>query len=247
MEPEMEPETRPDAMSISVAPAAPTAPIAPATRSRIVRFLSAPLEGRSYANLLYLLISFPLGLAYFIFLAVGLSLGVGLTIVWIGLPILAVVIAGSWGMAALERWMAIHMLGVTVPPMTPAVPAGSEGRSVWQTVTGTLSNPVTWKGMGYLLIKFPLGLVSFIVTFTLMVTSLALMSAPVAYLFGDFYMDLPFDWPLGDLASAWLLAGFGLLMLLASLNLINGFARIWKWMARTLLGSERFAAAPAVV
>src|SRR4051812_46938929 len=93
---------------------------APATpRNPIVRFLSAPVEARSYANLLYLAMSFPLGLAYFVFLTVGLSVGIGLTIVWVGLPILALVIAGSWGMAALERQMAIHLLGVAVPPMMP--------------------------------------------------------------------------------------------------------------------------------
>lgn len=50
----------------------------PNTTSRhpLARFLAAPLEARSYTNLLYLALAFPLGLSYFIFLAVGLSLAV---------------------------------------------------------------------------------------------------------------------------------------------------------------------------
>ena len=37
------------------------------------------------------MLAFPLGVAYFVFLAVGLAAGFGLTIVWIGLPLLALV------------------------------------------------------------------------------------------------------------------------------------------------------------
>ena len=213
------------------------------SRNPVVRFLSAPVQARSYANLLYLMISFPLGLAYFVFLTVGISLGIGLTIVWIGLPILALVIAGSWGMAALERQMAIHLLGVAVPPM---MPAATEGRSAWQKIQDTLSNPVTWKGMGYLMVKFPLGLVSFVALVTLLTTSIALMASPLAYWFGEFYIDVPFYWPFGDLASAFLLGAIGVLLLFVSLNLLNGLAQVWKWMARTLLGSESFEAAMPV-
>jgi hypothetical protein len=217
---------------------------APATpRHPIVRFLAAPVQARSYVNLLYLMISFPLGLAYFVFLTVGISLGIGLTIVWIGLPILALVIAGSWGMAALERQMAIHLLGVAVPPM---MPVAAEGRSAWQKIKDTLSNPVTWKGMSYLMVKFPLGLVSFVVTLTLITTSLALMASPLAYYFGEFYIDTPFFWPFGDLASAYLLGAIGVLLLFVSLNLLNGLAQVWKWMARTLLGNESFGAGPTM-
>ena len=88
----------------------------------IGRFLCAPIEPRSYANLLFLAMAFPLGLAYFIFLVVGLSLGVGLLIIWVGIPILALVLAGSWLLAAMERQLAIHLLGAEVPPMKPQSP-----------------------------------------------------------------------------------------------------------------------------
>ena len=119
----------------------------PSFTGAIKTFFLAPFRLRTYSNLLYLMLAFPLGLAYFIFLAVGLPLGLGLTIVWIGIPILALVFAGSWGISAMERQAAIHMLGADVPPMMP--PPVQEERSFWQKVYAFYTNPVTWKGMGF--------------------------------------------------------------------------------------------------
>ena len=109
----------------------------------LARFLRAPIEARSYGNLLYLALAFPTGLAYFVFLAVGLALGLGLSIVWIGLPILGLVLAVSFGLAALERQLAIRLLGAEVPPMLPAPAAAEVG--VWRRLRAFLANPVTWK------------------------------------------------------------------------------------------------------
>jgi len=47
----------------------------------------------TYHNLAYLLTRFPLGIAYFTTLVTGLSLGVGLVPVVVGIPILAGVLA----------------------------------------------------------------------------------------------------------------------------------------------------------
>src|SRR6185295_8476246 len=119
------------------------------------RFLCAPFELRSYANLLYLALAFPLGLAYFVFLVVGLSVGLGTVIIWVGVPILAAVLAGSFAFSMFERELAIRLLGAEVPPMTPAT---GGPQSVSQRIKAFLKNPVTWKGLGYLAVKFPLGL-----------------------------------------------------------------------------------------
>src|SRR3954468_22489681 len=88
-------------------------------RQAILGLLRAPIELRSYRNLLYLLLAFPLGLTYFLFLVVGLSLGLGLTIIWVGLPVLLLVLLGSRALSALERQLAIGLLGAEVPPMAP--------------------------------------------------------------------------------------------------------------------------------
>jgi hypothetical protein len=214
----------------------PLAPLADGLR----HFCGAPFRLRTYTNLLYLLLAFPLGLAYFLFLVLGLTLGLGLTIVWVGLPILALVFAGSWAFGAFERQAAILLLGADVPPRLPA--PDPVARTAWQRAAGFFSNPVTWKGMGFLLLKFPLGLLSFIALVTTLSVSGALLLAPVLWETGVLEIDGVF-FQVDSIGGAWICAIFGLGFLLLSINLLNGLAWIWRGTAAVLLGSERFTAA----
>lgn len=209
--------------------------------------IKAPFRLRTYTNLLYLLLAFPLGLAYFIFLIVGLTTGFGLTIVWIGIPILALVFGGSWGLAAFERQAAIHLLGARVPPMLP--PPSPAQRTIWQQARELLANPVTWKGMAFLLLKFPLGVVSFVALVTTLALSGSLLVAPILWQWGAFDLDGFFmsvgPWEVDTLGEAWICSLIGVGLLFVALNLLNGLALVWRWAASGLLGSPRFdAAAP---
>lgn len=201
----------------------------------LVRFFTAPIEVRTYTNLLYLALSFPLGLFYFIFLTVGLTTGFALTIIWIGLPILAVVFASSFGMAALERRLAIHLLGAKVPPMSPQHTGAPEG--LWKTVQEFLANPVTWKGMGFLFLKLPLGIFTFTLTVALGSLSLALLAAPVVYPWTDMFVGF---WVVDTLGEALLVCAFGVVTMLVSLNIFNVLAIAWREVAEAMLGSRRY-------
>jgi hypothetical protein len=202
----------------------------------LVRFLTAPVQVRTYTNLFYLMLSFPLGIFYFVFLVTGLAVGFGLTIIWIGLPILALVLASSWGMAALERRLAIHLLGAHVPPMMPQT--SGEPQGLWKTVQDFLGNPVTWKGMAFLFVKLPMGVLSFAVTITLLALSGALVAAPIVYPWADYYIS-PF-WIVDTLGEALLVSAFGMVLLLISMNVLNGLALLWRELAGAMLGSQRF-------
>ena len=210
----------------------------------LIRFFKAPFRLRTYKNLLYLMLAFPLGLVYFVFLSVGLTAGVGLTIVWIGLFVLAVVLAGTWAFAAFERQMAIHLLDVGVAPMLP--PPSSAEKTVWRQVRDVLANPVTWKGMAFLLLKLPLGVISFVALVATLSISSSLLLAPVLWEIGIFDLDgvvVQVD----SIGGAWICAVIGLGLLFLSLNLLNGLAWVWRGMAARLLGSERFSVAPPAV
>jgi len=233
-------ETRETPEALAVNPAVPDPPAAP-RRSAFVRFLRAPLEARSYTNFVFLALAFPLGLAYFVFLAVGLSLGLGLMVIWIGFPLLALVFAASWGLTALERQLAIHLLGAEVPPMGPLrqTPA-SQPRGFWRSVVDFLTNPVTWKGMGYLLLKLPLGIVTFVVTVFLCALSGAFLIAPFAYPVGLLEWD-GMVWNLDNPFAAVLCGALGLVLAFLSVHVVNGLAWVWRTLASAMLGSQRFA------
>ena len=86
--------------------------------------LRAFLRPQTYLNLVYLVLAFPLGLAYFLFLVVGLTVGFALVLTLVGIPILLLMHLAAWVLMKLERWLAIRLLGVDIPPMSPVDPQG---------------------------------------------------------------------------------------------------------------------------
>ena len=114
-------------------------------------------------------------------------------------------------------------------------------RSLWKTVQEFLSNPVTWKGMGYLFLKFPLGIFSFILTTVLLALPVAFLLAPLAWGFDDVYYDIPF-WNVDTFGETLILAAMGVVGLLVSIQLLNGLALVWRELAGVMLGSHRFEA-----
>lgn len=121
-----------------------------------------------YLTLLYLFLCFPLGLAYFILLVVGFSLGFALLIIWIGLIILALLIPTIWLIISFERLQTTHLLGIPLPiPQT----SFDKNLPLWQKIKTFLTEPATWKGVLFILLKFPIGIFSFVV----LVTGIALL------------------------------------------------------------------------
>ncbi|MGD0998741.1 MAG: sensor domain-containing protein, partial [Thermoleophilia bacterium] len=80
-------------------------------RSPPGRFFGIVVRPQSWLNLLYLGLAFPLGLFYFVFLTVCLSVGISLVIIWVGIFILGLTAACWWAFAAFERSLADGLLG----------------------------------------------------------------------------------------------------------------------------------------
>jgi len=135
-------------------------------------------RGQTYLNIIYLLLAFPLGTAYFVFLVTGLLLGLSLLIIWIGIPILLFMIVAWWGLVVFERQLAIWLLHVDIPPISRDT---ASGQSVWIQLKAHLSNPLTWKGLVYLFARFPLGILSLIVAIPLIALAGGLVFAPLTY------------------------------------------------------------------
>jgi ABC-type transport system involved in cytochrome bd biosynthesis fused ATPase/permease subunit len=75
----------------------------------VKQFFGVAARGQTYLNIIYLLLSFPPGTAYFVFLVTGLLLGISLLIIWVGIPILLFMLAAWWGLVAFERQLAIWL------------------------------------------------------------------------------------------------------------------------------------------
>jgi hypothetical protein len=195
------------------------------------KFFGVIVKLETYLGLIYLLLAFPLGLSYFIFLVTGFSLGISLVIIWVGLLILLLVFAATWGLSAFERLMAIWFLQEDIPPMSP--PVASE-ISFWGRIKLHISNPVTWKGLLYLLLKFPIGLLSFVSLVVLLSITFRFLLAPILFQF-ELFQYSGF-WRIDTLWEAGLAFVLGFFMLFISLHVLNFIAFLSGRFAALMLG-----------
>jgi signal transduction histidine kinase len=195
-------------------------------------------DTQSYMNILYLLVSFPLGLTYFIFLVPGMVVGLSVLFL-IAVIMLPLIITILLHLAAFERNMAMQWLHIAIPPMSYPSP---KRMAYWERLQAQLTNSMTWKSLVYLLLKFPLGIFSFVITIVLLVVNVAitiftftigLLTAPFFILF-IMMQDVSHvkDWLQRYLLFA--LTGFGLYLM--TLHLLNGLAFVYGQFARVMLG-----------
>ncbi|GGJ32727.1 sensor domain-containing protein [Deinococcus roseus] len=199
---------------------------------------SGPLSGyfaelfslMSYQRMLYLLCSFPLGILYFVVMVTGFSLGLGMLVLVLGFPIFMGTFWLILRFADSERAMA-GLLGQRLHREKPLIQAS--GFMGW--ARATLSDAGTYKALLYALLKFPLGILSFVVLVTLLSLSVGLLFLPVSQIFyplpiyfGTSPVEMtPLNWVLWEVVAV----AFTVL----SFSLINLLAEGWMLLNQALL------------
>src|SRR4051794_63059 len=110
---------------------------------------------RTAKQVAYLLLTFPLGLAYFIVLVTALATGVSLAVTLIGFPILVGTIYLVRPMAQVERGLIRRLLETDIPGRY----RGPEREGWWAAVQARLADAQTYKDLGYEFVQLPLGIV----------------------------------------------------------------------------------------
>jgi len=187
----------------------------------VTSFFGAPFRARTYKRLGYLLVAFPLGLAYFVGLTVGGSVGLGLAVTWVGVPILLVTLLAATAVAGWEAKLATLLVDyeVSVPPaFRGELRRDDEG--VFDTLRRFLAEPTTWTSLGLGFARFAFGLVAFVVTVTAAAVLVALLAAPFVYNDPGVAMTVG-GHAVGTLPEALGVAGVGVLWLFVAANLID--------------------------
>jgi hypothetical protein len=133
------------------------------------------ITARGWTSLTHNLLGLPLGTAYFIWLVTGLSTGLGLAITIIGIPLLTLVLAATRPLLMLERGLANSLLGTRLPP----VDAAPKGEGFFGRFKAYWTDGTTWRGVGYLLARFPVGVATFTVAVTTYSVALWCLAAPL--------------------------------------------------------------------
>lgn len=198
-------------------------------------FLAAVAHPQTFRNLLYLLMSFPLGLIYFIFLVVGLSLGIGTAIIWIGAFVLIGTFLAVKGFTAFERKIASGLLQTTIPSRTVARPLPiNVERTVFEKAWALMTSRESWAGIVYLLVKFPMGIVSFVLAVALIPTALTLTVSPLLSMIPPLEMNLG-AWKIDTPYEAAPFSLVGIVLMFFSLHILNGMAWLHAQWAKLCL------------
>jgi Putative sensor len=206
------------------------------TRTEVDPVLGVVVNPQTYLNLTYLLLAFPLGLFYFIFLVTGFSLGVGLAILWIGIPLLIGVLMLSRVFANLERRLTSRLLNIEIVSLL----SDSVQGNFWQRAKAVVVDPGTWAEMFYLFSKFVLGIISFVVVVTLLATSLGLIATP--FFWNQWGVEawevgIPGIWTVDSFPKAVAASLIGAIIGVASLHLTNGLAWLYGEYTKAILES----------
>jgi hypothetical protein len=200
-------------------------------------FLGVVAEGQTYKNLLYLFLAFPLGLLYFTVLVTGFALGVGLSVLIVGVGILLVMLVGVRVLGAFERGLANGLLDTDIHPPDDIAPDDDGLVALGKAYVGAAS---TWRQVGFLVSKFFAGILSFVLLALFVGVSVDLVLAPV---FPEGALGVQINnWTVGETiettAQQALAVPAGLVLGLVGLHLLNAFARVNASMASSLLGAE---------
>jgi signal transduction histidine kinase len=236
----------------------PPAPAVARASNPFVRALRAPFEARTWKETIHLLLNMPIGITTFTVIVTGISLGFGLAITLIGIPILVAMLYVSRAMGSFERGRAALLLDTHVPsPYRADLP-----KDTWyRPFVARARDPATWVEMVYHLILMPIGVFTFAIVVTLWSLAISLLFAPLLTWISPetvswfarnagFVVDgtrfghamaigaSGYRW-IVDTPWAWaLLLGMGIVLFFATPWVIRGLANANRGLVRGLLGRD---------
>ncbi|WP_330459250.1 sensor domain-containing protein [Streptomyces sp. NBC_00820] len=210
--------------------------------------LRAPVESRAWRELGYILLSLPVSITLFTWTVTMVSLGAGLLVTFVGIPVLAVALAGCRGFGVLERTRARGLLHVDVADPEP-LRTRKPGVFAW--MGAVLKSGTSWRHLLYALLQFPWAVFSFVVAVTFWSVGWSLLTYPLWFwvlpmyagqggiqLYGDahhsVYLDNPFEITVTALT--------GLLFTLVTPWIIRALTTVDGLLVRGLLGPSRLSA-----
>lgn len=202
-----------------------------------------PGRTRLGAQMAYLLAGLPLALVSGIVVLVGLGLGAGTFVVWIGLPIVVGTLAAARGFAELERRATEAATGRLLPPHHYRP---NRGRRLMGRLFRALADPQSWRDLAHAVLGLPLRVVTAVIALVWAVTGLG----GVVYVFWQWSLPRGEDgWTLfrsitgvdstvGDIA---LNTGLGVLLLVSLPTAVRWLTDVRALVARGLLTNQTAA------
>ncbi|UUU40586.1 sensor histidine kinase [Streptomyces sp. NBC_00162] len=207
----------------------------------------APVARRTWREFGYLLIGLPLSILYFSLALAGLSSGAGLLVTFLGVPVLAGVLAMCRGFGRLERTRVRVLLGTDIAD--PA-PIRARKRGALSAMGALLKSGSAWRHVLYCVIHFPWAVFGFCVALVFWASGWAYLLYPLWFWVFPAYTDQPglqlfqngdYSFYLDSPAEIALTCLVGLAFTLATPWVIRALTTVDRVMVGGLLGPSRLA------
>jgi uncharacterized membrane protein len=177
------------------------------------------LHKETYLGLLYLLLMLPLGIVLFSYVITGLSVGIGLAITVIGIPILILFLISIYGIGYLMGRLTELMLGIRMPRRRRKTYLVG---SAWARLKRILSTPRVYSSLLYMVLLLPLGIFYFVTLVIWLSLSLFLITLPLSFLIpGSYDIGIFLSWGLAGTVVSFIGFLTGIVMLTWTLHLSN--------------------------
>jgi len=144
--------------------------------SPLGRFFGIYTDPRAWGSLLYMLIAFVTGIAYFTWAVTGLSLSVSFAIFIFGLPVALLFLLSVRGVAWLEGRLVEALLGVRMPRRQLFAPQNAK---LIERIKTLVTDKHTWLSIVYMVVQFVLGTVYFVVLVMVFAFAASFAALPV--------------------------------------------------------------------
>jgi len=207
--------------------------------SSLRRFFCVAAQPDSYRNIAFLLLGLPLGTIWFAVLVTGISVAVSMLVVaLLGIPMLVALFYLTRASANVERRVANALLGQNLRHWSMNAPRRG---NLWARLRAMTRDRDRGRELGYLILRFPIGVATFTAAVAAIATPLMVAYAPIVarhdeHPFGDWALSSRMEGVASSSPWSWLLVPFGLLLLIGSFHLLNAIARVcgrWAtaWLA----------------
>jgi signal transduction histidine kinase len=132
------------------------------------------VAAQTWLAMIHVLTGLFTGIVALIVVLVGLSLGIGLVVIWIGIPVLVGVYWFCRLFAATERARFALLLGVALPSPPPLRPGGGWWRRAWRAFAA----PAFARGLAYSLLRVPVSAVQLVLVTVPWSLAIAMITLP---------------------------------------------------------------------
>ena len=206
-------------------------------------------NSKTYVTILYFLLSLPLGIVYFTAAITGLALSIGLTPIFIGIPLFFGVAKLLNGIVKFEQSMIRQILGLPTPPAVPIYNEQPEAGNWFMRMVRGFDGGLFIQNLLLVLLRFVTGIVFFVIMVTVISLGLGLITLPVVHivLMNELQIDIlenslfsyfHIDWTYNQ--QYMLYTGVGFVVFWIALRVVNGLMQVQR---RIMYVDEAYQAA----